>query len=338
MAELQLIRDAVLTPLTAISPAAFSGGVTDRSGCHHRIALTLRDGRALERHATAPSCTKALEGQYLYGGILFPHFGHFLTESLGRLWAYQRVRESYATVVFLLAWPGRWLRARPWVLEILRALGLPAERILLVHGPSVWRVKQLLVPEQVLGLGMLRPTPEWLELVAAARFESTRGKSHACVYVTRADVPLDRGAIAGEAAFASCMREEGFFVFDPCAYRVGDQHQVLCNARTLVFAEGSATHWALLLPNFPGEVVVICRRAGVSKVHQFRNFGIRASSIDEVQVEIGRGGRHNRLALLDWKAISDQLRLRGLVEHELDLPRLHVAALRDVVAFLRSVE
>jgi len=41
------------------------------------------------------------KGRYLFCGFYFPHFGHFILESLSRLWAYERYKDRIDALIFL---------------------------------------------------------------------------------------------------------------------------------------------------------------------------------------------------------------------------------------------
>lgn len=93
----------------------------------------------------APEGTPALHlRRAIYGGMLVDHFGHFLTESLARLWYAAQEPE----VPILLTLPRRVTRPRlePWQAEALDLLGL-RERVIPLT--QLARIDAILVPPRV---------------------------------------------------------------------------------------------------------------------------------------------------------------------------------------------
>jgi hypothetical protein len=90
MGYIETIGSARITPIKQLADGVLVGGVHYDSGAfvdfakHRQWGGQVSHGAADEEMlATAPKT--AADG--LYGGVFFNHFGHFLTESLGRLWA-----------------------------------------------------------------------------------------------------------------------------------------------------------------------------------------------------------------------------------------------------------
>ena len=94
------------------------------------------------RHALVSET--APPGDYVYGGRQVYHFGHFLIETLARLWPWRDGLPPGATLVMQGdGTPDRWF-AIPYVRAILGALGIGPARILHVDRPM--RFDRLRVP------------------------------------------------------------------------------------------------------------------------------------------------------------------------------------------------
>lgn len=89
--------------------------------------------------AVVPSTVQRARGAYLYVDTEFPdHFGHLTTDVLGRLSAYPELRQEVPGLGIVLSSEGPG-----WVLEILDALKVPADRRLLIQPGETWRVDEL---------------------------------------------------------------------------------------------------------------------------------------------------------------------------------------------------
>ena len=90
------------------------------------------------------SASQAPEASYVYGGVVIPHYGHFICTSLSRLWYLLHNDDGRTKVVFHSPKPLRELE--PYMRDFLRAAGLAPERIVIFDRPT-W-IERLIVPAQ----------------------------------------------------------------------------------------------------------------------------------------------------------------------------------------------
>ena len=84
--------------------------------------------------------------EYVYGGVYQPHFGHFLLETLSRLWPLaEGLRRDQRLLMHGPADPANWWM-QGYVRATLGALGITPDQI--VHVAAPLRVTRLLVPAQ----------------------------------------------------------------------------------------------------------------------------------------------------------------------------------------------
>ena len=85
---MELIKNAIILPLDGTMDS-FTGGVFTSDG-------QFIDDSLLDRSRPAELHTQQyhkLSGRYIYGGCLFGHFGHFVWESLSRLYTVRQCKE-----------------------------------------------------------------------------------------------------------------------------------------------------------------------------------------------------------------------------------------------------
>jgi len=91
---MKLLKNATIMPLAG-SMDSFTGGVYTYDGEFVEGSLLYR-GRAAELQKS----TKHLSETYIYGGCLFGHFGHFIWESLSRLYAIRQYNDY--PIIFIM--------------------------------------------------------------------------------------------------------------------------------------------------------------------------------------------------------------------------------------------
>ena len=227
---------------------------------------------------------ETIDAPVIYGGFLIRHFGHFIHESLSRLWwlapgegmerpaqeASQQLRQLNADVVFFMPeWLDNGKDLLPYMEEILCLLGLPASRIRILQRPL--RFRQLWIPACVWGFAT---NPQVLDqrlgcdtralmrhLLASSQVEPPELEQPGKVYVTRSGLPFSLGRLIGDAVLDPLLAEAGYKVFHPEAVSIAEQIRVYSQAKDLIFMDGSSLYVLWFAKLRPGtRVRVILRR------------------------------------------------------------------------------
>lgn len=312
------LRDARIDP---------EGGAVFADG-RLRLEAALQRGNGYHRgwRGSVPENPPRLSGRHLYGGTLFFHFGHFLTESLSRLWA---VADSGARSVLFTP---KSLRGRQppdpagWQAEILHRLGVTLP-VRILYEPV--EVEDLLVPAQGFGLGRLsQGTPAFR---AFARGLRPAGADHAPpgaarVYLSRSRLPRKSGGILGEARLERALADQGFAILHLQDHPLDEQLRRLSSARHLLGPDGSAFHLAGLVAAPWQDFTLIRRRSAPDHAHiadQIRGMGASVRVVDALAAEWLRPGRDRADAMSwgepDYPALSDRLLALGLIARPLAL-------------------
>lgn len=205
------------------------------------------------RHATGVppfrQAELAWEGDFVFGGVLWDHFGHFLLESLSRAWA-----------MAALPGPVLWVRRAPharlldWQRDILDLLGLGGREHRVVTRPV--RVDRLAVPEQ--GLVMWRYLhPRQEATLAVHPFRAPEPGRR--VWLSRSGLPEARARLDGEAAVESALAAEGWTILRPETVSIAAQLAALEAAEVIAGFAGSAFHGLVLGRGVRARVVVFSR-------------------------------------------------------------------------------
>ena len=255
----------------------------------------------------------------MFGGILFADFGRFLLESLGRLWAYEKVKHLDPYVFFLLdSDPPDYLSTENFAYQIFTGFGIPLDKILFVKEPS--RLRAAIIPCQKYGFAqLLRPGQDFLNFLR--RFQYTIQspadfQNVDRIYVSRSALKPGSGKVAGEVFFEDYLKTQGYAIFHPETHTVEQQLSVYSNAAKIIFMDGSALRACVLLPDLSAEVAVIARKSNEKSdvPDQFSGYGQQATWIDcvEDQYLFGLESRQ-AVCIIDWPAVSEKLNTSGFV-------------------------
>jgi capsular polysaccharide biosynthesis protein len=352
-------RDVISVPLAATTSATenlgdhFEGGLVD--GRTHSLIERARhyNGVAFSQHLSESSVDRIehadaieIDHPVLFGGILFDHFGHFMSESLGRLYAYDLVRDLDPYVLYYAPWGvPRYFERDNFVGQTLRGFGIPEDRVLVLD--SIARLRTVVVPDQKYGFGFLhRPDADFVEFVRGFRAPDAVPAGYESaprIYVSRTGLGI-RASMIGERAFERYLEHEGWTVFHPEDFTLAEQLAVYRRAERLIFAEGSALLGCVLLPELAADVAVVCRRRDPIRSIRvatdcLQGYGKAILWIDAVQQQFQFGlDTWDALAAVDWKAVARVLLDHGFVDHEFEMcDESPTPPLEPLGEFLRSV-
>ncbi len=215
-----------------------------------------RTGQTIKHHplivpGDIKETKKRLEGRYIFAGYLFPHYGHFLLESLANLWFFKQHPET----------PIIWLGVHNQP-----ALNRMNESFIELYGitnpihilTEQTVVEELIVPEP----GYLIHTRYTNEQVQALKLvdapDVQKGKK---IWLSRSK--LSEGLILNEGQLEIILEKNGWMIYHPEEYPIPDQVDMLKDAEVIAGIEGSAFHQLMLFPDYKGKVIIFARRAKI---------------------------------------------------------------------------
>jgi capsular polysaccharide biosynthesis protein len=265
-----------------------------------------------------------LEDTILYGGIVYNHFGHFLIESICRLWAYDYFKKYNLKIGFYAPWgKPRYLYRNNFVNQVFRGFNIPLDKIYFLDRPL--RLKQVIVPSQRYGFDHLgQPDHEFLEFIRSFHFDFGLPKAFAGaekIYVSRSKLPISAGRPVASEIFEKYLAANGYQILHPEQYTLYQQLSILKNAQKIIFCDGSAVHSCILIPDLTAQVAVISRRRDPLQRNyrdttaQFRGYGKSILWIDTIidQYQLGMEP-WDALSYVDWHETSCMLKQNGFVE------------------------
>lgn len=259
-APLILHQASVVPPLADKGPFQRAPGVFDRDGTFCDRANVQR-GAGFElspRRLTAAPRTQ-LAGRHLYGGQINHHFGHFLCESLSRLWALDHLDRPVDSILLLPRRAGSDRTLQGFHRAVFGQLSLPVP-VRIVDEPLA--VEELAVPEQGFGIGALSSgTPAFRRYIHDHLAPDVTPEGPENLYISREGLGLMSGSIIGEYALSMNLRHSDYVAFAPEQHDIRTQIARYRAAKRIVAVEGSALHLYGFVGHADQQVAVIARRS-----------------------------------------------------------------------------
>ena len=237
-------------------------GVYDASGSYVAQAVHWR-GRPLMTPPPLPEAPEPVAGRWLWAGVLQGHFGHFLTESLGRLWALDALEGGLDGIAYL---PEKGFGADvPPALKSFQSrcfalLGIDLP-IRILTRPS--RFDCLEVPGPGFGIGPLMGGTAPFRRFWQARFgQGVAAAGGERLYISRGKLDASLGGILEESLLEKHLVQAGYEIFHPELHSLDEQIARFKAARHIIGLDGSALHLLALVARPEQRVAVIMRRSG----------------------------------------------------------------------------
>ncbi len=249
---------------------------SDGTVCANSRTMLIRPRLTAPPAPPDPSEISDLAGRHLYGGVARVHFGHFLTETISRLWALDHLGKPVDSIIFQPIYhrTAKTILSTPLrqIVEVLSD-GLPVQAF-----DTPVRAEELVVPSQGVGhFGWSTGTPEFRRFVRS-RFEAAfAANGPDKLYISRARLANGDRHLDQEEQIEAMMIAAGYTIFHPERYSIREQAEHYLAARRVVGGDGSAFHFAAHLFQ-PGTRVGLIKRRHYTEVfaaiaEQIKAFG-----------------------------------------------------------------
>jgi FkbM family methyltransferase len=256
--QIEQLEDAVVVPP---SDTGFvqKAGVLRRDGSYCAAGALWRNGRGLTERPEEPEDDLPLrKGTWLWGGVLWMHFGHFLVESAARLWALDALEATLDGILFIPKRP----RNGDEVIGFQRDFAdLAGADCTVACAGTPERVERLIVPGQGVGLGnMIEGTPEFRAFARDRFAAGIAPEGPEKLYISRSALPQGRGNLIGEPELEARLEAEGYTIYHPQAQDLRHQIATYKAARQVIAAEGSALHLLAMVARPDARIAIVVRR------------------------------------------------------------------------------
>jgi hypothetical protein len=320
-ARIEIVDEAIIVPLTNLElamgglPGKFDGSVfyadgtvcdagITRKGSYQNVARPLEGSNILPR----------ISGSHVFGGMLQnTHFGHFVAESLARLWSFDQLSEEYKSVLFFAR-----VRGKPipqWATELFSYI-IPKCSVRLIGEPTV--IERLAVPSQSADrIGTIHGNSLVRDAMSALReIGQPAGKK---IFVSRSQLSGVEGCILVEEYLEKLLSDQGYEIIHPERMTIYQQFEAYNAADHIIFSEGSAIHlYALAARSDQKTFIVWRRKSGPTFINQVRSFGgqspLGTPAIRNLYEPVSDyGARARARAEIDFEVLSAQLVSAGFI-------------------------
>lgn len=293
-------------------------GVLHADGRYCPEGALWRKWRPLTTEPEAPAGPVAeLGGKWIWGGVLWQHFGHFLAESTGRLWAIPRVADADG-ILFVPKRPVVGDQVAGFQRGFIDQMA-PGMPIHVATTPT--RVERLVVPGQGFGLGpIIRGTDAYRAAVQARFGADIAAEGPERLYVSRSALGVGKGGLIGETRLEEYLAAEGYAIFHPQKHPMEVQVARYKAAKQVIGAEGSALHMFAMVARPHQQVAVVLRRKSSASnfiEQHIESFGGRAplavQALRRIWMPEGETAKRMGLGELDFPQVERELAAAGFV-------------------------
>jgi hypothetical protein len=266
-----------------------------------------------------PAPAGRLAGRHLWGGQLWAHFGHFLCESLSRVWGLAQA-EGAQSIVFVPKRPKLGTALRRYQSDMLSLLPghLP---VTVLTEPT--EVEELVVPGQGFGLGRIAAgTPEFRRFFQQGFAPEVAASGPARLYLSRSGLGGLEGGALLETRLEAHLAGAGYEIYHPEKHTIADQLARYRAATHVLGLDGSAFHLFGFVARPEQQCGVILRRSSTvfrSLAQQIESFSgrrpdiVSAIAADWVHELRGRPSR-NSFGELDFPRLGAELARLGYLD------------------------
>lgn len=269
------------------------GGVTDADGAFVALSATERtNARCLQAPSPAwyaganparrDEPVACVDADVVFLGAMSAHYGHFLLESLGRLWFFLSAENRARYRAVYIADPGV-----DQFLDVFRFFGLQPENLIRIDRPT--RFRSVVVPQQSMRIqDRFHPLyKQTIDRIAAG----VPAAGHRKVYFSKEKRNNFRGI--GERPMEEVFVRNGYQLFYPEQLSMAQTIAVLKGCESFAASSGTNAHNALFLPD--GARCITLNRS--PHVHYVQTMIERMKGLDAVYVEANVS-----LLPVDWSA------------------------------------
>lgn len=256
------------------------GGILDEFDDFIEDSSFIRNGRKFFlKPIKKINIKNKLFGKYIYGGMILVHYGHFIIESLTRIWFYEKEK---IPILFFLASKGF---AKPkhfeksFVKEIFEIIGIKNYKFitentlvenLIVPMPKcrhgTWKSEDFLLSDNFIPENK-KAFMEQDYINSISKITCKEEDLQYKVWISRSDLidsPIkDNDKNRPKFDWVLSLEEElknlGWIIFHPQHFSVKNQIKIISKAKVLAGFDGSAFFSLLFLKNYKGQIKIFNR-------------------------------------------------------------------------------
>jgi hypothetical protein len=216
-------------------------------------------GQVLKSNTRFDDIVESLpDDEYIYGGRLGWHFGHFIVETLPRLWPLLDGKPPGLKVVFHGEFtPDHYFESHPFTRQMFAALNIGLEDIIYCDRP--FRIKRLTIPSpsfQQQSFGHTVFVRLCHAIGAKLMAGDTSGAKARPVYISKSQLTRGVTRVVNEIEFEHVLAKNGIEIIYPERLTLEDQIRLFANRRVISGTAGSFFHGSIFTP-LAGRLAII---------------------------------------------------------------------------------
>ncbi|MDO6617641.1 DUF563 domain-containing protein [Shewanella sp. 6_MG-2023] len=195
------------------------------------------------------------KGRYLYLGFYTEHYGHFLLETLSRLWATKEADyDGFIFNEFVI--PRKTSGTSSLANACFSAFGIDLDKIHIVTEDTYF--EYLFVPNSQFYI-VNKAHPSYIDTYQSifTSHVSSQKEPHQRIYLSRSAVQKRKRKVLNEAQIEKAFIEHGFIIIHPQELSFTKQLEIFSQAKIMAGLEGSGLHNCVFMPE-NGEVINLC--------------------------------------------------------------------------------
>lgn len=173
----------------------------------------------------------------VYAGILYNHFGNFITDCLSRLWYVAKYNNHNLKILFLAEDNSGLLE---YQISLLKLLGIDSERIIILQKPAT--IKQIIVPVQA-WLTFAAFNCELFNITYDFIIKNAEHKPYEKIYLSRSK--FEKKDLFNEKYFEDFFSDMSFKILYPEKLHINDQVSYIASAKEIACTSGTLSHLSL---------------------------------------------------------------------------------------------
>jgi len=216
------------------------------------------DGQVLiAEQVVLQDCAISPERSYVYGGVISLHYGHFIVNSLSRLWHHSR--QCNASLRVLFHGPGNpdiWFE-RPFLREMFAAIGIARENVIAFDRPTKISLLEIPHPSFQEQHYISKAFTELCNRIGRHIIEGMdMSRNDRPVYLSKTAMTSGVGRVVNEIVIENVLRSAGVEIFYPETLRLSDQIRIFSERSTVVGITGSSLHTSAFIPPY-GRIIAL---------------------------------------------------------------------------------
>ena len=192
-----------------------------------------------------------IAGDTIFLGWLIPHYGHFLMESISRLWVLGELKSKNYKFLFNFYNDGdSFLEKKEWAVQLLLSFGVDSEQI--IFSSKNYQFERLYIPSQsmILHSNVNSKAQSFIwNKIKHHLIDKNNLTSVKKVYLSRSKLLRDKRKLINELDVENAFKKFGFDIIYPETLSLSQQVTLFSTVDVLAGPSGSALHNAAFLKN-----------------------------------------------------------------------------------------